>query len=69
MRRDTSWVDSTLQRLVPLLERMLPLLCSHPQHSVREALAKGEENSVWLHNHVGSVHGSIEIFELKEQSI
>ena len=42
MRRDTAWVDSTLQRLVPLLERVLPPLCSHPQHSVREALAKGE---------------------------
>ena len=42
VRRDTAWVDSTLQRLVPLLERVLPPLCSHPQHSVREALAKGE---------------------------
>ena len=40
--RDTAWVDSTLQRLAPLLERLLPPLCSHPQPAVREALAKGE---------------------------
>jgi len=40
--RNAAWVDSTLQHLVPLLERILPPLCSHPQPSVREALAKGE---------------------------
>ena len=40
--RDTAWVDSTLQRLAPLLERVLPPLCSHPQPAVREALAQGE---------------------------
>ena len=40
--RNATWVDSTLQHLVPLLERILPPLCSHPQPSVREALAKGE---------------------------
>ena len=62
MRRDAAWVDSTLQRLVPLLERVLPPLCSHPQHSVREALAKGEKTSVWLHNHVGSTGGYRGIF-------
>ena len=39
--RDTAWVDSTLQRLAPLLERLLPPLCSHPQPVVREVLAKG----------------------------
>ena len=54
MRRNTAWVDSTLQRLVPLLERVLPPLCSHPQHSVREALARGEKTLVWLHNQIGS---------------
>ena len=40
--RDSAWVDSTLQRLAPLLERVLPPLCSHPQLVVREVLAKGE---------------------------
>ncbi len=40
--RNAAWVDSTLQHLVPLLERVLPPLCSHHQPSVREALAKGE---------------------------
>ena len=57
VRRDTAWVDSTLQRLVPLLQRVLPPLCSHPQHSVREALAKGEKTLVWLHNQIGSICG------------
>ncbi|CAL5218647.1 g350 [Coccomyxa viridis] len=41
VNRDTAWVDATLQRLAPLLERVLPPLCSHPQPAVREALAKG----------------------------
>ena len=54
MRRDTAWVDGTLRRLVPLLERALPPLCPHPQQSVREALAKGEETSVWCHNHIAA---------------
>ncbi len=45
--RDTAWVDSTLQRLAPLLGRVLPPLCSHPQPAVREALAKGKP-SAWL---------------------
>lgn len=43
--RDTAWVDSTLQRLAPLLERVLPPLCSHPQPAVREALAKGKPSA------------------------
>ena len=43
--RDTAWVDSTLQRLAPLLERVLPPLCSHPHPAVREALAKGETSA------------------------
>ena len=42
VNRDTAWVDATLQRLAPLLERVLPPLCSHPQPAVREALAKGK---------------------------
>ena len=61
MRRDTAWVDSTLQRLVPLLQRVLPPLCSHPQHSVREALAEGEKTLVWLHNQIGSICGCSEM--------
>ena len=68
MKRDKAWVDSTLQRLVPLLERVLPPLCSHPQHSVREALAKGEKTSVWLNDHVGIVCRRTEIYRLREQS-
>lgn len=41
MARNAAWVDSTLQRLAPLLERVLPPLCAHPQVGVREALAEG----------------------------
>ena len=69
MRRDTAWVDSTLQRLVPLLERILPPLCSHPQHSVREALARGEKTAVWLCNDVGSTGGCSGIFVCSQQNL
>ena len=68
VRRDTAWVDSTLQRLVPLLQRVLPPLCSHPQHSVREALARGEESALRLRNDVGSTGGCSGIFVHSQQN-